>query len=267
MITKKTVGRAALVSAFLVMGAAGTQGQQLTFGYVPNNLLYPYVVATQKGFTEEAAKAGVKTIVLDPRGSVEKQANAIDDLLAQKVDAIGLLPMDSVVSQSWVDKISDANIPAVAISIMVGDPTSRGLRDVYPKLSAFVTTDDVAAGASSAALAAKSLPKDRTAKIAIVEGSPGAAVSAQRIEGFKQGLKDAGVSYDIVSSQPTDWTPEKGEAVCQNVLTANPDLDLIFSLADDMAIGCARASAAKCTHKPKVATAPGATKSNQDHPP
>ena len=258
MITKKTVGRAALVSAFLVMGAAGTQGQQLTFGYVPNNLLYPYVVATQKGFTEEAAKAGVKTIVLDPRGSVEKQANAIDDLLAQKVDAIGLLPMDSVVSQSWVDKISDANIPAVAISIMVGDPTSRGLRDVYPKLSAFVTTDDVAAGASSAALAAKSLPKDRTAKIAIVEGSPGAAVSAQRIEGFKQGLKDAGVSYDIVSSQPTDWTPEKGEAVCQNVLTANPDLDLIFSLADDRAIGGARAIAAFGRDIPLVATAGGA---------
>lgn len=255
--------RTAMLAALFVGGAAGgAQAQDLTFGYVANNLLYPYVVATQKGFEDEAAKVGVKTIVLDARGSVEKQSNAIDDLLAQKVNAIGFLPMDSVVSQAWADKIAEASIPAVAISIMVGDPVTRKLQDVYPSLAAFVTTDDVAAGTTSATLAAKLLSKDKKAKIAIIEGSPGAAVSAQRIEGFKEGLADAGIDYEIVSSQPTDWTPDKGEAVCQNVLTANPDVDLIFSLADDMAIGCARAISAMGATTPLIATAGGAKMGN-----
>ena len=256
----KALSVATLIAGALSFGPASAK--DLTFGYAANNLLYPYVVATQKGFEKEAAKVGVKTVVLDARGSVEKQGNAIDDLLTQKVDAIGFLPMNSVVSQSWADKIAAAHIPAVAISIMVGDPTKRQLQDVYPSLAAFVTTDDVAAGASSAKLAAQLLSKDHKAKIAIVEGSPGAAVSAQRIKGFKKGLADAGISYDIVASQPTDWTPDQGDSVCQNILTATPNVDLIFSLADDMAIGCARAISSMGLKTHLVATAGGAKMGN-----
>ena len=76
-------------------------------------------------------------------------------------------------------------------------------------------------------------------------------------EGFLKGLTQAKVKYQIVASQPTDWTPEKGEAVCQNILTANPDVDLIFSQADDMAIGCARAIRAANSKAKLVATGGG----------
>ena len=95
--------------------------KDLTFGYVPASLEYPYNVMTAKGFEEAAAAAGVKAVVLDPRGSVEKQGNSLDDLIAQKVDAIGFLPLDSVVAESFVDKINDAEIPVVAVALQVGD--------------------------------------------------------------------------------------------------------------------------------------------------
>jgi ribose transport system substrate-binding protein len=79
------------------------------------------------------------------------------------------------------------------------------------------------------------------AKVAIIEGAPGYPTVWQVTQGFKEGLDTAGVKYQIVASQPTDWTPEKGEAACQNILTAHPDVDLFFNQADDMVIGCARA--------------------------
>jgi len=103
----------------------------------------------------------------------------------------------------------------------------------------------------------KTLPKDHVAKIAIIEGMPGAAVSPQRIEGFRAALDKAKLKYEIVASQPTDWTPEKGEAVCQNILTANPDVDLFFSVADDMAIGCSRALKSSGSKASLLATAGG----------
>ncbi|TGV85270.1 sugar ABC transporter substrate-binding protein [Mesorhizobium sp. M00.F.Ca.ET.149.01.1.1] len=229
----------AAIAALLCAGTAGAK--DLTFGYVPASLEYPYNVMTAKGFQEAAKKAGVKTVVLDPRGSVEKQGNALDDLLSQKVDAIGFLPLDSVVAESFVDKISDAGIPVVAIAAQVGDPQKRDVKDPYPALSALVATDNFKAGYVSGEIAAGVLPKDRKAKIAIVQGDPAYAVVKLDTDGFVAALKQANANYEIVAEQPTNWTPDEGEAVCQNFLTAHADLDVIFSQADDMAIGCARA--------------------------
>ena len=254
-----------IVNAVFTVGLASTfafsvdaaMAKDLTLGYVAGSLEYPYNVATAKGFKDEAKKAGVKTIVLDPRGSVERQANSIDDLIAQGVDGIGFLPLDSVVSQAWVDKIVEHKLPAVAIAVQVGDPQKTPIRQVYPKLTALVTTDDILAGEVAGELAAKLLPKNRAAKVGVIEGAPGYAVVSQRTQGFNEGLKKAGAKYEIVASQPTDWTPEKGEAVCQNILTAHPDLDLFFSQADDMAIGCSRAIRAIGSNARLVATGGG----------
>jgi ribose transport system substrate-binding protein len=241
----------------VALGAAPVAAQETTFGYVPASMAYPFNVATAKGFREEAAKVGVKTVVLDSKGKVEAQGNAIDDLLTQKVAGIGFLPLDSVVAQSWVDKIAALKVPIVAVASQVGDPEKRPLKNVYEKLTALVTTDDVLAGEVGARLAMKFLPTDRVAKIAIIEGAPGYANVRQRTEGFKSELQKAGVKFEIVSSQPTDWTPEKGEAVCQTVLISNPDVDLFFSQADDMAIGCARAIQAAGSKAKLMATAGG----------
>lgn len=245
------------MSAVAALSAGAASAQELVFGYVPASLEYPYNVNTQIGFEEAAKAAGVQTVVIDPRGSVEKQGNAIDDLLAQGVNAIGFLPLDSVVAESFVDKIDEAGLPVVAIASQVGDPNTRAVNDPYPKLSAFVATDNYKAGYAAGKLAAKFLPEGRAAKIAVVEGDPAYAVVKLGNDGFNAALKDLGANYEIVANQPTNWTPDEGESVCQNFLTANPDLDLIFSQADDMAIGCARAIEAAGSEVKLVATGGG----------
>ncbi|MCP2138478.1 ribose transport system substrate-binding protein [Rhizobium sp. SLBN-94] len=246
-----------------MVAAGSAMAKDLTFGYVPASLEYPYNVQTAEGFKEAAAKAGVKAVVLDPRGSVEKQGNALDDLISQKVDAIGFLPLDSVVAESFVDKVNDANIPIVAVALQVGDSATRKLTDPYPGLSALVATNNYNIGYASGEMAASLLPKDKTAKIAIVMGDPAYTIVRLNTEGFRAALDKAGVKYQIVAEQPTNWTPDEGEAVCQNFLTAHPDVDLIFSHADDMAIGCARAIDAS-TSKPKLIATGGGSKLGHD---
>ena len=245
----------AMTIALLSSGAA--HSKDLTFGYVPASLEYPYNVSTSEGFKEAAAAAGVKAVVLDPRGSVEKQGNAIDDLLAQNVDAIGFLPLDSVVAETFVDKINAAGKPVVAIALQVGDSAKRKVEDPYPGLSALVATDNYKAGYVSGEMAVGLLPKDRTGKIAIVMGDPAYTIVKLDTEGFRAALDKAGAKYEISAEQPTNWTPDEGESVCQNFLTAHPDLDLIFSHADDMAIGCARAIAAAGSKVTLIATGGG----------
>jgi ribose transport system substrate-binding protein len=249
-------------ATMLSLSPVASLAKELTFGYVPGSMSYPFNVATARGFEAEAKAAGVKTVVLDPKGDVSNQGNDIDDLLARHVDAIGFLPLDSVVATSFVNKIDRANIPVVAVALQVGNPAERSLRDVYPGLSALVAPDDVIEGERAGQLALGLLPKGRVAKIGIIEGAPGYAVVTQRTKGFEDALNAGGAKYKVVSAQPTDWSPEQGEAVCQNMLTAHPDIDLIFSQADDMAIGCSRAIDSLGTKTQLIATGGGSRLGN-----
>ncbi len=230
-----------MLASTLAVFSGAAFAQEMTFGYIPNNMAFPYNVALVDGFTKAAEAKGVKVVVLDSRMSMETQANQIDDLLLQKVNAIGFMPNDSIAVQSLVDKVVEAGVPIAATAVPVGDPAVNPIDYVYPKLTALVTSNDVEAGRVAGRLALELLPKDRKVKIGVVEGAPGFAVVKQRQDGFEEVLKGAGVDYEIVASQPSDWTAESGESICQNMLTATPDIDLIHSHADPMSVGCARA--------------------------
>jgi ribose transport system substrate-binding protein len=225
----------------MALTAVTTGAKELTLAFVAAGLNHPFEVSVAKAFKEAGKAAGVKTIVLDSKTDIQRQSNNVDDLIAQSVDGIAAIPLDGVVAQGWVDRTSTHNIPFVAVATQVGNAEKRPLRDVYPKLAAFVTADDVKTGENAGKIAASLLPKNRVASVAIVEGAPGYAVVWQRTKGFKQGLDESGIKYRVVASQPTDWTPEKGESVCQNILTAHPNVDVIYNQADDMVIGCAKA--------------------------
>lgn len=253
-----SVSAVALTAALLAATTAKAE-EDVTLSYVAASMIWPAVVAMADGFEARAAELGARVVVLDAQGSAEGESNAIDDLIAQGVNGIAVLPLDSVAAESWVDKTVDAGIPFVAVAAQVGDPYTRSWGDVYPGVSALVGKDDVVAGRNAAKLALSLMPEGEMAKIAVLEGAPGFVAAVQRSQGFIAELDDQGAQYEIVSSQPTDWTPEKGEAVCQNLLVSNPEINLIFSHADDMALGCARAIEANGSEAKLVATAGGST--------
>jgi ribose transport system substrate-binding protein len=239
---KKTWTVATAVGGILALAQPPVaSAKPLVFGISTIGMSYPFIASIDTGFRQAAGEAGVTVISLDARGDIQKQANDLQDLIQQHADGIAFTPLDAVVAQGWVDRISNAGIPAVAVSSQVGDPAKHPAEDVYPKLTALATQDEVAAGKSAGKLAATLLPAGKTAQIAVIEGRSGLAEVAQRLDGFKQGLDAAGAHYRIVASQPGDWTAEKAESACQNILQSNPDVDLFFNEADDMVLGCAKA--------------------------
>ena len=211
------------------------------YGLSTVGLSYPFAAAIAKGFDDAATRAGATAIVLDAKGDVQKQANDIDDLIAQKVSGIAVMPLDSVVAQGWVRRANAQNVPIAAVAALVGDPKTRPVEDVYPGLVALASQDEVAAGRAAGTLALRWLPRGRPARIAVIEGAAGFPEVEQRARGFRAALDGAGARYTIVASQPGNWTSEGGEAACQNILAAHPDIDLFYNEADDMVIGCGRA--------------------------
>ncbi|MEI3283199.1 MAG: sugar ABC transporter substrate-binding protein [Enterocloster sp.] len=76
---------------------------------------------------------------------------------------------------------------------------------------------------------------DQPQKIAVLEGYAG-IVNTKRMDGFKSAIADNS-NLEIVASQTADWTREKGQSVTESILTANPDVTILYAPYDEMALG------------------------------
>ena len=236
-------GQAASSTSSSASGAAGgassAANKKYTVAVSNLGLNFPFPAAISKGIKAKAQELGVTVTEADAQGKADKQTSDVQDIIAQRPDGVLLLPVDSITSTKWVDQLKTANINTVAVASQVGDPKTRKLSDVYPKLGALVTQDELGAGKKAGELALKALPQG--GKIAVVEGAAGFAENQLRFDQFLEPAKAAGVTYDVVARQPGDWVPDKAQAACQNMLQANPGVQLFYALSDDMAVGCAKA--------------------------
>ena len=94
----------------------------------------------------------------------------------------------------------------MASASLIGDAKTRKIDDVYPKLAALVTQQEIAAGREDELLSAELLKAKgvANAKVAVIEGAAGYAEVKQRTEGFEAGMKEAGQLTR--SSQPNRAT-------------------------------------------------------------
>ncbi|HTE61594.1 MAG TPA: sugar ABC transporter substrate-binding protein [Solirubrobacteraceae bacterium] len=224
-------------------GAAAKSAQDLTIGVSNLGFGFPFPAAISQGMKEEAASLGVEIVELDAKGDANKQANDVQDLIAQKPDGVIINPVDGGVAIGMVKQLKAADIPVAAVNSQVGDPKKVAATYVHPDLVAWIGQDEVEAGAVAGEMAARALPSG--GKIAVVEGAAGFSAVKLRLDGFKKGLGDAVDSFEIVASQPGDWVQDKSEAACQNMLASHPEIELIYAEADDMAVGCQKALDAK----------------------
>jgi ABC-type sugar transport system substrate-binding protein len=220
-------------------GATASSGEDLTVGVSNLGLSFPFPSAIGEGIKAKADELGVTLVELDAQGETEKQANDVQDLIGQDPDGVLLLPVDSGVAVGLVDQLAAADIPTVAVASQVGDASERELEDVYPELAALVTQQEVASGRTAGELAIHAVPEG--GKLAVVEGAAGFAEVELRFKEFLAPAEEAGIKFDVVAQQPGDWTAEAAQSACQNMLSADPDIDLFYAESDDMATGCAEA--------------------------
>jgi ribose transport system substrate-binding protein len=219
-----------------------TPSKHIVIGLSNQTMAVTFPVGLAKGAQQEADRLGVKLIVLDSKGDVQKQGSDMQDLIAQKVNGILIVPNSPGPAQAMVDAAVAAGIPVASVHGTVG----TGPTDVpYSKLNFTINESASTLGHDEASLAKQALPNG--GKIAIITGAAGFLENTTWTAGFKSDLAAAG-NFQIVATQPGDWTAQAGQAACQGILSAHPDVNLFYALSDDMATGCAAAIAAVHSH-------------------
>jgi ABC-type sugar transport system substrate-binding protein len=81
-----------------------------------------------------------------------------------------------------------------------------------------------------------------TAKVGVLEGLPGYH-STERIGGFLDAFADQ-AGMEIVTSLPTAWNVETGNTAMMDLLQARPEVNMVVTANDYIALGAAAAAAA-----------------------
>ena len=175
---------------------------------------------------EEAAKElGVQyRIVTAP--DVNKQSNDIDDLIAQNVAAIVMLPVDGTPLTPAAKRVMEAGIPLVVFDREIAS------EDYTVTLKG----DNSGIGVNGAKFLMEKL--GGKGKVFMLSGIP-CSVTTLRDEGFKSTIE--GSEIEVVGLQDGGFQREKGYQVMQNALTAHPEIDAVFAIDDEMALGALKA--------------------------
>jgi ribose transport system substrate-binding protein len=164
---------------------------------------------------------------------VSQQINLVNQMIAQKVDAIVLAPADSKALISVSKKAQQAGILVVNIDNKFDVDTLAQEKVKIP----FVGPDNRKGAKTVGEYLAKQLSPG--SKVVILEGIPGAFNGIQRKLGFEDAIKEA--KLDLVTSQSADWETAKANQVTSAIVTQHPDIVAIFACNDNMALGAVAA--------------------------
>jgi ribose transport system substrate-binding protein len=160
---------------------------------------------------------------------VGRQIDLVEQMIAQRVDAIVIAPADSKALVPVCQKAQQAGIVVVNIDNKFDDDVLASSGTRIP----FVGPDNRHGARLVGDYLAKELkPGD---KVAIVEGAPNAFNGVQRKLGFEDAMNAGGMS--IVSSQSGYWEMDRANQVVAALITEHPDLKAVLCANDSMALG------------------------------
>ncbi|MFD8013287.1 LacI family DNA-binding transcriptional regulator [Streptomyces sp. NPDC058955] len=179
----------------------------------------PYFLDIIRGVSGELASADKQLLLTLIRSDQERQRFE-QYLGAQRVDGVLLVSVHA--DDPLPDQVRALGLPAVL---------NGRRREDEPV--AFVDSDNTGAGRTAVAhLAARG----RT-RVATITGPLDMYGARCRLDGYREGLAEAGLAADDALVATGDFTEEGGRRAMRELLDRAPDLDAVFAASDVMAAG------------------------------
>lgn len=198
-----------------------------TIGVIYWSLNNNFMVFLKNNIEAEAAALGYETIALDSRSSTVTELSNVEDLISRRVDAVILVPMDSEASSNAVVLLNNNNIPVITVD----RSTTEG------EVVTSIATDNYAGGKRAGEFAVEKL--DGKGKVVILRGTLGTDLENQRFSGFRDAIADSEI--EVVSEQSANFDRTTAFNTIENILQANPDINLVYAENDEMCLGVAKA--------------------------
>ena len=200
-----------------------------TVGVTVLTMTHPFFIDLVDELKAEAARNNIEVMLVSSEFDVAQQKNQMSDFIVQQVDAIILCPSDSKAIGTAIKEANDAGIPVFTadIAALVDDVEVVG----------HIGIDNYNGGVMAGETMVEAL--GGSGKVAIID-HPEVESVIQRTSGFLKALEDAnasGSNIELVSRLPGSGSMDKSFKAAEDMLQAHPDLDLIFGINDETALG------------------------------
>jgi ribose transport system substrate-binding protein len=169
----------------------------------------------------EARHPGLKIIVkTSPDGA--SQANALEDLTTQHIDALVTLPHNSDELTDPLRQVKNKGIFVTVVDRALSDPS---IQDLY------VAGNNPDLGRVAGEYLKKTLG---TGNVVVIRGLP-IVIDEERQKGFDTAIAGSGIK--VLEKQFGNWSRDDAFKVMQDYLSKYPRIDAVWCQDDDMATG------------------------------
>ena len=211
--------------------APATTGAEVSGPTVGISLFYrrdEFYKDLESGFLSGAEKYGFKANIQDADADPSRQTQQLEDFVAMGVDVIAFAASDP---DGLIPAVEDANKAKIPVFTFDGGVNGG-------EVVSFVGMDNYMAGKLAGEWAKEYITKNLggNGNVVILDFPQSAVVCGDRVRGFKdvmatmQGVK-------IVAQQDGKASRTESMNVMENILTANPKIDVVFGINDDTIFG------------------------------
>lgn len=234
MIRRAALGVALCLALLLVAGLAHSgEAKRRNVVFVLKNLVNPFCVDVKNGAEKAARDLGIKLSVLTPlvTDNNEEMMQLTEQAMASgECDVLVVFPADSLGMVPALQAVHAEGIPIVMLN------TSIWSDEVI--WETFVECENLSVGRSIGNALAERMGKK--GNVILIEGVPGSQATNDRMGG----AADAIAGYPdmkVIARQPGFLNRATAMEVMQNLLQSHPDVQGVFAMNDEMALGCVEA--------------------------
>lgn len=190
----------------------------------------PYRAAQNQLMTKLFAEKGdVQLVIADAQQDNSKQIAQIETFIRQKPDLLIVAPNERAPLTEVMGKAMAAGIPVICLE-----------RDItQPNYTTFISADNLAIGKMAGQFIVDGLGKKYgkpQGKIVEIRGLLGVEAEMDRYNGAHEVLRGY-PGIRVVHEAVADWLQSKARERMQEILRAQPEIDVVYGHNDPMAVG------------------------------
>jgi inositol transport system substrate-binding protein len=172
----------------------------------------------------------VELTIVDANNDSAKQTGQVENFLAQGMNAVVILPVDTAATGPMTKAVVKAGKPLVYVN---RKPSN------LPKDVVYCGSNSIEAGIMNMEELGKAMGGKGNVAILMGELSNEAAIG--RTDGIKKVVKEKFPDIKVVREQSGNWKREQGKTIMENWLASGQEINGVASNNDEMALGALQA--------------------------
>jgi len=214
--------------------------KDVTLGLSMYTLGAPYFAAQANAVKRRAAELGVKQVIAtEAHDDMNKQLADVEDLLSKNIDLLILNPKDPKGLVPATKAATKAGVPVVIMDSTI---------DSSADFVTLVQSNNQANGELVGEWLAGQM-RGKPVRMALISGTQGNPVGKERRQGVFRGiveqqLRDGNrAGFEIMTQGWGNWAHEGGLKAMEDILVAQPDVNILLCENDSMCLGAMKAIA------------------------